>query len=64
MSEHRQYSLVERKIGNQWLITSPDLPGLFVSHSDLAVARGDVLPTIRAMERVRERVNSRNPLGE
>lgn len=55
MPKQHQYFLVQRKIGNQWLITSPELPGLFVSHSSLEVAKSDVLPTIQAMDRVRER---------
>lgn len=48
--------LVEEKIGSQHVITSPDVPGLFVAHSDLETARRDVQPTIEAMDRVRSRI--------
>ena len=51
--------LVEERLGTQHVITSPDVPGLFVDHADIEVARRDVEPTLQAMERVRSRIARR-----
>lgn len=51
--------LVERHVGNQFVITSPDVPGLYVAHVDPETARRDVDAAIAAMERVRERIANR-----
>lgn len=51
-----EIKLEERRVGSQWLITSPDVPGLYVSHSDLEAARRDVQPAIEAMDRARKRM--------
>jgi hypothetical protein len=55
----RTIRLDEKKVGPQWLITSPDVPGLFVAHEDIDVARRDVEPAIAAMDRARARIASR-----
>ena len=49
------YRLDCRKVGTQYLITSPDVPGLYVAHEDEAVARAGVEPAIRMLEDMRQR---------
>lgn len=48
--------LIVRKVGSQYVIASPDLPGLFVAHENSEVARADVGNVVAAMERVRKRI--------
>jgi hypothetical protein len=47
----------ERKVGSQYVITSPDVPGLYVAHEDIGVALGDVAEVVAAMDRVRLRID-------
>ena len=47
--------LQERQVGRQWLITSGDLPGLYVAHVDLATARRAVPAAIRMLRDMAER---------
>lgn len=44
------------RVGRQWLVTSEDVPGLYVAHDDLETAMGDVRPAIEALDRVRVRL--------
>ncbi len=46
--------LVVERLGGQWLITSPDLPGLYVAHADRATALASVDEAVNALQRVRE----------
>lgn len=48
--------LTEQKVGSQYVITSPDVPGLYVAHEDVNVARRDVAEVVAAMDRVRLRI--------
>lgn len=44
--------MVERRVGRQWLITSPDVVGLYVAHVDLDAARRavpDAIDLLRTM---------------
>ena len=45
----------ERQVGRQWLITSADLPGLYVAHADLASARRAVPAAIRMLREMAAR---------
>lgn len=51
--------LVEREVGRQWLITSPDVPGLYIAHADRAVARKAVPAAIEMLDEMTERVRQR-----
>ena len=57
-----EIKLVERQVGSQWLITSPDVPGLYVAHVDPEVARREVKPAIEAMDRARKRISERSTM--
>jgi hypothetical protein len=52
--------LVEQIIGTQHVITSPDVPGLYVAHADLETARREVKPTLDMMSRMDARRRKRN----
>lgn len=54
-----QVRLVEREVGRQWMITSPDMPGLYVAHADLNAARRAVPGAIQMLQEMRERAASR-----
>lgn len=47
--------LVERFVGAQWLITSPQVEGLFVAHADLDEARRAVPGAIEMLRRMTKR---------
>lgn len=59
MSDVEDIRLVERKIGRQWLITSPDVPGLYVAHADLETARKAVPSAVEMLGHMAERVRQR-----
>lgn len=54
-----QVRLVEREVGRQWMITSPDVPGLYVAHADLDVARRAVPGAIQMLQEMQERAASK-----
>jgi hypothetical protein len=45
----------ERRVGKQWLITSTELPGLFVAHPDLEIARKSTPGAIRMLRDMAKR---------
>lgn len=45
----------ERRVGSQWLITSAELPGLYVAHADLDVARRSTPAAIRMLREMAAR---------
>ncbi len=45
----------EERVGSQWLITSPQLPGLYVADPNLETARAAVPDAIAMLERMAER---------
>ncbi len=47
--------IVHRMVGEFHLLTSPDVPGLYVADRDLAVAEARIDPSIEALARMRER---------
>ena len=49
------YKIIEERVGSQWLLTSPDLPGLFVADSDIDEARKAVPDAVAMLERMAER---------
>lgn len=51
--------LIEQIIGAQHVITSPDVPGLYVAHADLETARREVEPTLAMLKAMADR---RSPL--
>lgn len=51
----KKIRIVEEKIGSQYLFTSPDVPGLYVAHTDRETALRGIQPMIEAMDRVRQR---------
>ncbi|EKS37675.1 hypothetical protein [Afipia clevelandensis] len=53
------YRLVQKKIGDLYVYTSPDLPGLYVAHPDEATALGQVPESIAAIERINARRDER-----
>ena len=54
-----EVELVERKVGRQWLITSPDVPGLYVAHADRDAARRAVPGAIQMLRHMGERISDR-----
>lgn len=56
--------LIEEKVGGQWLITSPDVPGRYVSHADIDIARQSVPAAIDMLRQMTERRRSRNELQQ
>ena len=56
--------LKEERVGSQWLITSPDLPGLYVADSDIDVARRAVPDAIAMLERMGERRGERKKFNK
>jgi hypothetical protein len=54
----KQIRLIEQKIGTQHVITSPDVPGLYVAHTDLETARREVEPTRAMLTQMLERRGS------
>jgi hypothetical protein len=52
MSEPR---LVTEQIGSQWVITSPDVPGLYVAHAELDKALGGVASAIKMLAEMQKR---------
>lgn len=56
--------IVEEKVGGQWLITSPDLPGLYVAHADLDVARQSVPDAVEMLHRMAERRTERGQIDK
>ena len=55
--------LVERQVGGNWLITSPDLPGLYVAHADLDTARKAAPSAIRMLTEMAGRQGDRIATG-
>ena len=53
----------ERKVGSQWLITSRDLPGLYVAHADRETARRAAPSAIRMLREMAERGLDRKAPG-
>lgn len=51
----KRIRLIENIVGTQHVITSPDVPGLYVAHADLETARREVKPTLDMMARMSER---------
>jgi hypothetical protein len=56
--------LKEERVGSQWLITSPELAGLFVADSDLEAARKAVPEAIAMLERMAERRQERKKFNK
>lgn len=46
----RDIRLVETFVGSQHVITSPDMPGLYVAHDDLETARRSVETAVRMLD--------------
>lgn len=63
MSSEAAPRLIERRVGGNWLITSPDLPGLYVAHSDLATARKATPSAIRMLAEMAGRQRDRAATG-
>jgi hypothetical protein len=51
----KQIRLIEKKIDTQHVITSPDVPGLYVAHADLETTRCEVEPTLAMLTQMLER---------
>ena len=49
------YRVVHKMIGDLHVLTSPDVPGLYVANPDEAVARGQVDEAVEAIRRINER---------
>ena len=49
----------EERVGGQWLITSPQLPGLFVADPDLERARKAVPDAMLMLDRMADRRHER-----
>ncbi len=47
--------LSERVVGDLHVITSPDVPGLYVAHADLETARRNVGPAVQMLETMEAR---------
>ncbi len=56
------YRLDHKVIGELYVITSPDLPGLYVANPDEAVAESQVGEAIAAIERINARAKEREQL--
>ena len=56
------YRLDHKVIGELHVITSPDLPGLYVANPDEAVAESQVGEAIAAIERINARAKEREQL--
>ncbi len=52
-------NLVERQVGQQWLITSPDVPGLYVADPSLEKAREAVPAAIELLADMNRRQKER-----
>lgn len=63
MPSGSRVKLVERQVGSQWLITSPDLPGLYVAHADLEMARNAAPSAVRMLEEMAARHRDRVATG-
>jgi len=50
--------LVKERVGNQWLITSPQLPGLYVADADLKQAEAAVPAAIRLLQEMKKKPQS------
>jgi hypothetical protein len=48
-----------REIGGKYVLTSPDVPELHISHADLDVARASIQPALDALENVKARLRAR-----
>ena len=59
MSEIR---LVKQQIGRQWVITSPDVPGLYVADADLEKALSSVEPAVQMLTDMQKRRATRKLL--
>lgn len=51
--------LIVERVGSQWLVTSPDLPGLQVAHPEQEVALSSVPSAVEALKRVQRRFEAR-----
>ena len=48
-----------QQVGGQWLITSPDVPGLYVAHKDREVAERAVPDAIAMLDRMEKRQDAK-----
>ena len=51
--------LIEQKIGAKWVITSPDVPELHISHADLKTAQDSVTPALELLQQMNQRTKAR-----
>ena len=56
--------LVTEKVGNMFLVTSPDVPELHVAHADEATALAAVQSTLDMIARMEERIAARKAMRE
>jgi len=58
--------IAHRVVGTKHVFTSPDVPGLHVSHADKQVAEDAIQPTLDMIDAMQRRIQSRcdrNPNG-
>lgn len=60
----KSIKLLEEKVGSQWLITSPDVPGLNVAHRDLETARSSVPAAMDMLKAMSERRGERDKIKQ
>lgn len=56
--------LVHREVGTKHVYTSPDVPGLHVSHADREKAFNAIQGTLDMLERMKERVEARKAFSK
>lgn len=59
----KKITLKVEKVGGQYLITSPEVPGLFVAHPRLSAARAAVRPTLLMLEQMAARRDGRKAMN-
>lgn len=55
MKDMDNIRLEHKKVGEQHVFTSPDVPGLHVAHADYETARASVPSAVEMLERMRSR---------
>ena len=54
----------EERVGKQWLITSAQLPGLYVADTDLETARKAVPAAVAMLDRMTRRRDERDRISK
>lgn len=54
--------LKTEQVGGQWLITSPDVPGLYVAHKDREAAERAVPDAIAMLDRMEKRQDAKTDI--